>query len=177
MKHVLIGCDTRGKDQHSDLVKAEVEKGFGLLTLELEVSYQRDVSTDVVSEGVEVSIWARAIPFINCLRHGSVDTTFGVGLEAGIPVNSSVSKNAELVPKIFDDLKLGDHFTLQSSLVIRHYLAAAPIARCRRSNTDSFSDIRFQHDELPLPGCCSSYPSLSCKGESAINRMMPGVRL
>ena len=35
---------TKAGAQHSDRLKAEVEKGFGLLTLELEVPYQRDVS-------------------------------------------------------------------------------------------------------------------------------------
>jgi hypothetical protein len=42
---------TRGNNQHSDLVTAEVEKGFGLLTLELEIPYERDVSAGAVSEG------------------------------------------------------------------------------------------------------------------------------
>src|SRR6202795_3596587 len=34
---------THRNDQHSDEVTAEVEKGFGLLTLELEIPFERDV--------------------------------------------------------------------------------------------------------------------------------------
>ena len=34
---------TEGVGQRNDVVKTEVEKGFGLLTLELEIPYERDV--------------------------------------------------------------------------------------------------------------------------------------
>ena len=118
MKHALDWLHTGGDDQHSDLVKAELEKGFGRLTSRigstLPTRRKRRGSYRRVSI---VSILGARIPFINIVSgNGSVDTTFGVGFEAGIPVNSSVSKNAEVVPKIFNDLRLGDHFTLQSDL-------------------------------------------------------------
>jgi hypothetical protein len=37
------------------------------------------------------------------------DTTFGVATEVALPVNSARSRNTEVVPKIFNDLILGDH--------------------------------------------------------------------
>ena len=101
--------------QHRDEVKAEVEKGFGLLTLELEVPYERDTTSGQTSQGIgNIDLGARypVCQFVS--GNGFVDSTLGAAIEVGIPVNSVVSKNTELVPKLFDDLKLGDHFTLQS---------------------------------------------------------------
>jgi hypothetical protein len=43
---------THRNDQHSDLVTAEVEKGFRLLTLEVEIPYERDVEAQNVTDGV-----------------------------------------------------------------------------------------------------------------------------
>lgn len=106
---------TKGNDQHSDIVTGEVEKGFGLLTLELEVPFERDISDDTVSEGIgNINVGARHPVYQYVSANGLLDSTFGVGVEVGIPVHSSVSKNTELVPKIFNDLKFGDHLTLQS---------------------------------------------------------------
>src|ERR1700730_17357066 len=45
--------DTRSGAQHADLFKTEIEKGFGPVTLELELLYERDVSAGVVSAGVD----------------------------------------------------------------------------------------------------------------------------
>ena len=39
-----------------------------------------------------------------------------MAFEGGVPTNSTLSKNGELVPKVFNDLRLGEHFTLQSIL-------------------------------------------------------------
>src|ERR1700686_1569984 len=105
--------DTRTGAQHTDLYKAELEKGFGPVTFELEFLYERDVSTDVVSEGVNSINPGVRVPFYQYVS-APVDTTFGVATEVALPVNSARSRNTELVPKIFNDLILGDHFTLQS---------------------------------------------------------------
>src|SRR5208283_6122233 len=43
---------TGGNNQHSDTVTAEVEEGFGLLTLELEVPYERDMESGETSQGI-----------------------------------------------------------------------------------------------------------------------------
>jgi hypothetical protein len=60
-----------------------------------------------------------------------------VAVEVGIPVNSSVSKNTEAVPKIFNDPGLGDNFTLQSvvgySTLFGGGLQSEIWLHCRRS--------------------------------------------
>jgi len=83
------------------------------MTFELEFLYERDVSTGVVSEGVNSINPGVRVPFYQYVS-APVDTTFGVGTEVAVPINSARSSNTEVVPKIFNDLILGDHFTLQS---------------------------------------------------------------
>ena len=166
---------TSGKDQHSDLVRPEVEKGFGLLTLELEVPYQRDVSAGSASGGfANIDVGARYPIYQFVSANGLVDTTFGVGFEAGIPVNSSVSKNAEVVPKIFDDLKLGDHFTLQS---IFGYSTLFGGGEDRTLQTFEYGFVfgyTIQHDELSLPGVLQLIPVLELSGQTELNKADKG---
>ena len=103
-----------GGNSHSDHFKAEVEKGFGLMTVELEVPYVRDSSDGEITKGFANIDLGALYPFYQYVSpHNLLDTTFGAAIEVGIPTTSPVSQNTELVPKIFNDLKVGE-FTLQS---------------------------------------------------------------
>src|SRR5208283_162541 len=115
---------TRAGTTTSDVARAEVEKGFGLVTLELEVPYERDTTAGATTEGLDnIDLGARC-PFYQFVSpNGLVDSTFGVAIEVGIPTGSPVSKNTELVPKLFNDLKV-DNFTLQS--IIGHSTLFGP---------------------------------------------------
>ena len=106
---------TRANDQQTDIASLEVEKGIGLLTVELKLPYERDATAGDVSQGVgNIEVGARH-PFYQFVSAtGFFDTTVGAAMEVGIPVNSAVSKNTELVPKIFNDLRVGENFTVQS---------------------------------------------------------------
>ncbi len=101
---------------HNDEVKMEAEKAFGVVTLELEVPFVREASPGGTLQGFgNIDLGARC-PFYQFVSaNGWVDSTLGVAAEVGIPTGSEVSQNAELVPKLFDDLKIGN-FTLQSVL-------------------------------------------------------------
>ena len=106
--HTASGSD------HTDIVHPEVEWGFGNLTLELEAPYERDVEGGEVTKGFDnVDVGARYPLYEAVSPGGFADTTFGVAIELGIPITSDVSQNTELVPKIFNDTKLGN-FTAQS---------------------------------------------------------------
>jgi hypothetical protein len=118
---------TEANGQHSDIASAEVEKGFGLTTLELKVPYERDASSDQTSQGIgNVEVGARHPFYQYVSATGFFDSTLGAALELGIPVNSEVSKNTELVPKIFNDLRLGEHFTLQSLFGYSTFFGGSP---------------------------------------------------
>jgi len=92
---------TEANGSKTDIIHPEVEKGFGQLTLEVEFPYERDVSDGTTTEGFgNIDVGAR-YPFYQFVSPGGfVDSTFGAGIEVGIPTQSDVSKNAELVPKL-----------------------------------------------------------------------------
>jgi hypothetical protein len=161
---------TSGNDQHSDLVTAEVEKGFGLLTLELEVPYERDVGAGAVAEGVgNIDVGARYPIYQYVSGDGFVDSTFGAGIEVGIPVNSTNSKNAELVPKVFNDLKLGDHFTLQSVFGYSTLFGGGADGGLQTFEYGFVFGYTIPHKELPLPGVLQLIPMLELSGETELN--------
>ena len=162
---------TEGFHQRSDLVTAEVEKGFGLLTLEVEVPYERDSSEGAVTEGIgNIDIGARYPVFQYVSSNGFVDTTLGAAMEVGIPVYSSVSKNGEVVPKIFNDLRLGDHFTLQSILGYSTLFGGGPDKGAETFEYGFVFGWTIQHKELPLPGVQQLILMLELNGETGLNQ-------
>jgi hypothetical protein len=161
----------RGGNQHSDLGKVEVEKGFGQLTMELEVPYERDVVNGETSQGFDnINLGARYPLYQFVSRDGFVDTTFGVATEAGFPVHSIVSKNAELVPKVFDDLKLGEHFTLQSILGHSTLLGPAPDGGTQTFEYGFVFGYTIAHRQLPLPDVLEVIPVFELLGDTGLNK-------
>jgi len=162
---------TEGDGQKSDVVAAEVEKGFGLLTLEIEVPFERDVADGDVSEGIgNIDLGARC-PFYQFVSVGGLwDTTFGSGVELGIPTESAVSKNTELVPKVFNDTRIGKHFTAQS--IFGYSALFGPGDDGGRQTFEYGFDFgwTFQHRELPLPGVLQVIPVFELAGETGLNK-------
>ncbi|MGA8656186.1 MAG: hypothetical protein WB586_08550 [Chthoniobacterales bacterium] len=166
---------TKANDQDSDLVTGEVEKGFGLLTLELEVPFERDVSNGAVSEGIgNIDIGARYPAYQYVSGNGFTDSTFGLGVEVGIPVHSSVSKNAELVPKIFNDLKLGDHFTVQSIFGYSTLFGGGADGGLQTFEYGFVFGYTIQHAEFPLPFVLQFIPVFELSGETELNKQDRG---
>jgi len=139
------------------------------MTFELEFLYERDVSTGVVSEGVNSINPGVRVPFYQYVS-APVDTTFGVGTEVAVPINSARSSNTEVVPKIFNDLILGDHFTLQSIFGYSALFGPGPDRNWRHFESGFVFGYTFQHKELPISGVRQFIPMFELKGESAINR-------
>jgi hypothetical protein len=165
--------DTRSAAQHADLLKTELEKGFGVVTLELEFLYERDISASVVSGGVD-SINPGARTPIYQYVSDTVDSTLGVGAEAALPVNTSRSRNTEVVPKVFDDLKLGDHFTLQSIFGYSTLLGPGPDSNSQHFESGLVFGYIFQHNQFPLPDVRQFIPMFELKGETGINKQDAG---
>ncbi len=166
---------TKAGAQHSDRLKAEVEKGFGLLTLELEVPYQRDVSPAGRSQGFDnVDVGARHPVFQFVSAGGWFDTTLGVAVELGIPVHSDISKNTELVPKVFNDLRLGEHFTVQSIFGVSTLYGPGPDGGVRTFEYGFDFGYTVEHGQLPLPGVQQVIPMFELVGETGLNREAAG---
>jgi hypothetical protein len=161
---------THRNDSHSDLVTAEVEKGFGLLTLEVEVPFERDVDGSSITQGAaNIDLGARYPIYQYVSSNGFIDSTFGLGIEVGIPTNSSVSQNAEFVPKIFNDLRLGDHFTLQSIIGYSTLAGPGEDGGLQTLEYGFVFGYTIQHDELPVPGVQQLIPMVELSGETALN--------
>src|SRR5271170_5853606 len=85
---------TQANEQRSDVLSAGAQKSFGLLTFELGIPYERDSDSDDTVQGIgNIELSGRCPLYQFVSANGFFDTTLGVEMEAGIPVNSAVSKN------------------------------------------------------------------------------------
>jgi hypothetical protein len=162
---------TEANAQQSDTVTAEVEKGFGNLTLEIEVPYERDSAAgESTAQGIgNIDLGARYPLYEFVAANGSFDTTFGTAVEIGIPVNSVVSKNTEVVPKLFNDLRISDHFTLQSIFGYSTLYGGGEEGGLQMFESGFVFGYTIQHAELPLPGVLQLIPMFELSGETAMN--------
>jgi hypothetical protein len=156
---------TRANDQHTDQFTEEIEKGFGLVTLEIEVPEERDyVAGNKISGFDNVNLGARA-PFYQYVSpSGFFDSTFGTAVELGIPTNSPMSQNTELVPKLFNDLALGSNFTLQS--IVGYSMLYGPGA-LGGLNTFEYGFVfgyTIPHKQLPIPDVQQLIPVFELQG-------------
>ncbi len=167
---------TEASAQQSDTVTAEVEKGFGNLTLEIEVPYERDAAAgEPTAQGVgNIDLGARYPLYEFAAANGFFDTTFGTAVEVGVPVNSAVSKNAEFVPKVFNDLRVGDHFTLQSIFGYSTLFGGGNEGGLQTFESGFVFGYTIQHKELPLPGVQQLIPMFELVGNTAMNHENSG---
>jgi hypothetical protein len=164
-------------NSHTDLITAEVEKGFGELTLEVEAPFQRTaVGGGSVVEGMDsIDLGARYPIAQYVASDGSFDTTVGVAFEVGVPTNSTVSKNAEWVPKIFNDLRIGDHFTLQSIFGYSILSGGGPDGGLENFEYGFVIGYTIPHDELPIPGVQQLIPVVEIDGATQLNQADHGI--
>ncbi len=158
----------------SDTGKVEIEKGFGLMTVELEVPYERDRVDGTTTEGFDnIDLGAR-YPFLQFVSaNGFVDSTLGAGIEVGVPTGSALSKNAELVPKIFNDLKVGD-FTVQSILGYSTLFGPGEDGGLQTFEYGFVFGYTVPHTRLQLPGVLEVIPFFELVGETELNKVDAG---
>jgi hypothetical protein len=162
-------------DFKSDIVRAEYEKGFGQATVELEVPYERDVNAGAVTQGFgSISVGVRC-PFYEYVSHtGYFDTALGGAFELGVPTSSAIGVNPEFVPKIFNDTKVGDHFTVQSILGYSTFGGGGYQGGLQTFEYGFVFGWTIQHCELALPGIQQIVPIFELHGETQLNKDNPG---
>lgn len=166
---------SRAGNQHRDSGKIELEKGFGELTLELEVPAERTVADGETTRGFDnLDFGARYPVYQFVSRNGFIDETVGVALEVGIPVHSTMSKNAELVPKVFNDLRLGEHFTMQTILGHSTLFGPGPDGGTQAFEYGFVFGYSIPHRQLPLPGVLEFIPVFEVQGETGLNHGAAG---
>ncbi len=177
----------RGKGLNDNVTTVELEHGNGFWTLELAVPYEYDTANtydpatrsvdhrrvqgfDNINPGVRMPVYQHVSP------DESIDTTFGIGIEVGIPTNSPLGKNTEIVPKAFNDTRIGEHFTAQTLL---------GYSFLRGSEATGGGEQHFEyglvfgwtipHSELPLPGVQDFIPMFELRGETLSNTHQGGA--
>jgi hypothetical protein len=165
---------TAANDSKNNTAKAEVEEGFGLMTVELEIPYEYDTTAGSTTQGFDnVNLGAR-YPFYQFVSPNSlVDSTFGAGLEVGIPTGSDLSQNAELVPKIFDDLKVGN-FTTQCVLGYSTLFGPSPEGGLQTFEYGFVFGYTVPRSDLPLLGIQEVAPIFELKGETELDHDKSG---
>jgi hypothetical protein len=163
-----------------DEVVAEMEKSIGLLTLELEVPYVRDVTRELDPEtGVSsrsraegigaVELSARAPVFQWVSQDENLDYTLAPALEIAIPTNTDVSKSGEVVPKLFNLLRVREHFSVQASVGLSTIVGPEESG----DQTLEYAGVfgwSFEPDELPLPNFIHRVvPIVEVIGERGLN--------
>ena len=99
-----------------------------------------------------------------------VDATFGVAVEGGVPLTSSFSRNAELTPQVFNDLRLGDRFTVQSVLGYSILYGGGDDGGLRSFEYGFSCAYAIPHQEFPLPGVQDFFPMAELIGETGLNK-------
>jgi hypothetical protein len=155
----------------TDILHPEIEHGFGLVTVEIEAPYEWDrLPGGAVVQGLDnVDLGARFPVYQYVSKDGFFDTTFGIGAEVGIPTQSTLSKNTEFVPKIFNDLRIGSRITLQS--IVGYSMLYGP---GEDGGLDTFEygfvfGFTFQHKDIPIPGVDQIIPVFELSGEKQLN--------
>ncbi|HWE04075.1 MAG TPA: hypothetical protein VG326_16840 [Tepidisphaeraceae bacterium] len=156
----------------------EVQKSAGIMTFEICVPYVSDathgfdanVADRVQTTGVgNVELGAR-LPIVQYVTQGGFyDNTIGVILEVGIPTNSHVSKNTEIAPGIFDDLRLGEHFSLQSLVSFSTLLGSAPDEGRQSMEYGVAFGYSIEDEDLPLPWVEQTIPLFELVGETGLD--------
>jgi hypothetical protein len=157
-------------DQRSDSAGAEFEKSFGVATLDLEVPYQRFSGSDETEQGVgNIELSVRCPIYQSLSADGFFDTTAGIDVGVGIPVNSPVSQNTELEPLVFDDLKFGNHFTVQVLLGYDKLFGGGDDGGEEEIEYGLDFGYAIPRAELPIPGVQELSPMVEVDDQFGLN--------
>ncbi len=160
--------------RRSDDLKVEIEKAVGLVTFEAEFHYDWERADGKTTDGAgSVNLGARCPVFQYVSRDAIFDTTFGIGIEVGIPTHTPFSNSTELVPKIFNDTRLGRHLTIQT---------LAGYSALYGGDEDGIQTLEYRatvgwtisRKELPIPGVQRLTPVFEIAGEKQLNKVDRG---
>jgi hypothetical protein len=161
---------TAAGQQRSSIASAGGQKSFGVVTFELEVPYERFSDSDDTVKGIgNIELNVRSPIYQYVSASGWFDTTMGVAMETGIPVNSKVSKYTELEPAVFDDLKLGRHFTVQTVLGYDTLVGGGGDGGSAEFDYGLAFAWTIPRAELPIPGVERISPMFEVNGEYGLN--------
>jgi hypothetical protein len=101
-----------------------------------------------------------------------IDTTYGVAAEVGVPTHSTISKNTEVVPKVFNDTKVGN-FTLQSVLGYSMLYGGGDQRGIQTFEYGFVFGYTIEHKVLPIPNLRQLIPVFELQGATQVNKDDP----
>jgi hypothetical protein len=154
--------------------KAELEKGFGNLTVEIEIPFEIDKAPGMRAQNGfdNIDLGARYPLYQFVSQNKMFDTTFGVGIEVGVPVHSTFSKNTEIVPKAFNDTKIGN-FTLQT--LLGYSMLRGGGGEEAGINAFEFGFVAGYAIQKPFAGVEQLIPVFELSGEKQLNKDAAGT--
>jgi hypothetical protein len=162
---------SKGRDRQMDTGTVELQKGIGLLTLEADLPYQDASHRGQTVRGFgPLGLGARYPLYQYVSPNRTVDLTFGPALEAAIPVQVRVDPNTELEPEVFNTLRLGNHFTMQTTFGYEALLGPGDNSGERSYNFGTSMGYQITHGDLALPGVVALYPIVELANELGLNK-------
>jgi hypothetical protein len=176
-----------------NVMSAEVQKSVGIVTLEIQAPYLINTSSgnstdrggdadDAVvgssgrhrAQGFGDIELAARLPLLQYVSSSSlVDNSVGFNLDCGIPTNTVVGKNAELSPGVFDDLAIGNHFTLQTLFSFTHTFGSYSAGRGSFAYGLAFG-YAIEDEEFAIPRVERLIPMLELVGNTTLDGRLAG---
>ena len=164
-----------GSGTQNDVLHAEFEKSFGLMTFEVELPYVRSIADGVTTKGLDnLDLGARYPLYEYVSKSGFINSTFGAALEVGVPFYNQVSVNTEIVPKVFNDITIGKHFSIQSILGWSSLLGRGPDGGLQSGEYGFVFGYTFQHKEVPIPGVMQLVLMVELTGSKDLTQVNAG---
>jgi hypothetical protein len=173
-----------GNGSRANTEVAEIQKSFSIVTFEIQAPYSSSTgliaadSDDGVAKGSsrgfsDVELAARLPVIQSVSKSGLIDNSLGFNLEADIPTNSPVGKNAGITPGIFDDLAIGDGFTIQSLFTFSHSFGTLQTGRASFGYELAFA-YAIEDEDFKIPHVERLIPSLELLGITALDGITSG---
>jgi hypothetical protein len=94
-------------------------------------------------------------------------------MEATVPTRARISRDWELVPKIFNLTRIGDHLAIQTGL--GDSILVGPQGRGLSTlEYNATFGYELTRDQLPLPVILNSWPIVEFEGERTLNQAEAG---
>jgi hypothetical protein len=172
---VVSSIHQEGALSQSTSATVEVEWSFHLLTVEVEAPYEHDIDYD--PSGARTNAEGMGSPELS-FRHPifqyvspneTFDNTLVLACETAFPTNSEESHSTEIVPGLFDLLRIGDHFGFQANLGLSTLYGGDENHNSTIEYSGDFSWI-IDNTEINLPKeILGIVPMIEVAGEHRVN--------
>ncbi len=159
-----------GNGNNANDYRGEIEWNFGLLTLEVEGAYEHTRSQGETESGIAPVEFAARHPIYQYVSADQkFDYTLVPALEFAVPTRTMVARNDfEVVPEIFQLIRIGEHFSIQTSTGYSMLIGPDEGG----ANTLEYGVTfgwNIEKDEFNLPGVERIIPLFEITGETPLN--------